>query len=266
MRHNRVFPSSTFPFASMLLLAVGLLSGQTAQAADNMTCVCTGSACGNNAIGGNQGDIFVNVSAAQASQYFTTNPNTGWTCFVPAKTRGTAGPQGCYCKNSCGNGGIGADPNYVDLGLSQATVTSSYGGGKAGNKTGWLCGSYRGEAPAAKPTPTYSCACTGSACGNNAIGGNQGDIFTNVSHTNVQQKFQTNPNTGWTCVVPAKTRGTGGPLGCYCKGYCGNGGIGADPNYFDLGLSQATVNGSYGGGKAGNKTGWLCGSSRGDFK
>lgn len=109
------------------------------------------------------------------------------------------------------------------------------------------------------------CVCTGSACGNDAIGGDQGDIFTKVSPAEVKDSFQTNPNTGWTCVVPAETRGSGGPLGCYCQDYCGNGGIGADPNYIDLGLSQATVDANYGGGEAGNQTGWLCGTYRGSF-
>jgi len=52
----------------------------------------------------------------------------------------------------CGNGGvgIGADPNTFDLGLTQSTIDSKYGGGKPGNKTGWLCGSYRGVWNAAK--------------------------------------------------------------------------------------------------------------------
>ena len=110
-----------------------------------------------------------------------------------------------------------------------------------------------------------ACSCTGNGCGNGAVGGDQGDIFTGVSPANVKQYFTPNPNTGWTCVVPAKIRGTGGPLGCFCAQYCGNGGIGANPNYFDLGLSQSTVNSSYGGGKPGNKTGWLCGNYRGTF-
>jgi len=111
-----------------------------------------------------------------------------------------------------------------------------------------------------------ACSCTASACGNNAIGGNQGDIFSGLSQTTVNELFLTNPNTGWTCVVPKKIRGSGGPLGCFCAGYCGNGGIGADPNYFDLGLSQDKVNKLYGGGKPGNRTGWLCGKYRGTTK
>lgn len=110
---------------------------------------------------------------------------------------------------------------------------------------------------------TMACSCTASACGNNAVGGDQGDVFSGLSPTTVDEMFLTNPNTGWTCVVPAKVRGSGGPLACFCAGYCGNGGIGADPNYFDLGLSPSTVSSSYGGGKPGNKTGWLCGNYRG---
>lgn len=114
-------------------------------------------------------------------------------------------------------------------------------------------------------TKNEDCSCTGAACGNGAVGGNQGDIFVNITPANVQKYFTGNPNTGWTCVVPAKVNGSGGPLGCFCKGYCGNGGIGANPNTFNLGLSQATIDAQYGGGKAGNKTGWLCGTYRGSF-
>jgi hypothetical protein len=128
----------------LLMSMVMLLSGGAVFAQDNQACVCTAAACGNNAIGGNQGDIFTGLTSATVQKYFTTNPDTGWTCFVPAKIRGTGGPLGCYCANYCGNGGIGADPNYIDLGLSQDTVNSSYGGGKPGNPTGWLCGTYRG--------------------------------------------------------------------------------------------------------------------------
>lgn len=110
-----------------------------------MACVCTASACGNNAIGGNRGDIFTNVSEAAVKQSFQTNPDTGWTCFKPEKVRGSGGPEGCFCKDYCGNGGVGANPNFIDLGLSSSTVSSDYGGGNPGNRTGWLCGAYRGK-------------------------------------------------------------------------------------------------------------------------
>lgn len=118
-------------------------------------------------------------------------------------------------------------------------------------------------------SPNEDCSCTGvsvqpsAGCGNGGIGGAQGDIFTNVPPATVQSSF--GPNTGWTCVVPSLVRGQGGPLGCFCANLCGNGGIGADPNTFDLGLSQSSVNSSYGGGQAGNKTGWLCGNYRGNW-
>ena len=130
------------------------------------------------------------------------------------------------------------------------------------------CEGATGARKAAAPTlaPLMSCICTGGAwasCGNGAIGGAQGDLFVNLSPATAGTRFKANPNTGWTCVVPAATRGAGGPLGCYCKGLCGNGGVGADPNYFDLGLSQDRVNAGYGGGKPGNRTGWLCGKYRG---
>jgi hypothetical protein len=135
----------------------------------------------------------------------------------------------------------------------------------SGTRTTCWTSSSKSVAYAVADVCKRACVCTGSACGNGSIGAYQGDIFTNVSLSQVQQSFQANPNTGWTCVVPAAVRGSGGPMGCYCAGYCGNGGIGADPNYFDLGLSKPTVDASYGGGKAGNRTGWLCGSWRGSF-
>jgi len=115
-----------------------------------------------------------------------------------------------------------------------------------------------------EPEKLQVCSCTGSTCGSNAIGGDQGDIYTGVSALDVQQNFITNLNTGWTCVVPALVRGSAGPKACFCEGVCGAGGIGADPNFFDLGLSEATVASSYGGGTPGNSTGWLCGNYRND--
>lgn len=129
-------------------------------------------------------------------------------------------------------------------------------GDKPINKTGYQSGF---------KVPTMSCVCTATACGNYAVGGNQGDIYTSVSANDVRAKFITNPNTGWHCFVPDKIRGNGGPKGCYCGKYCGNGGVGADPGYIDLGLTRDTIKSSYGGGKPGNKTNWLCGNSRGAF-
>ncbi|HTQ81384.1 MAG TPA: hypothetical protein VMM92_15405 [Thermoanaerobaculia bacterium] len=117
----------------------------------------------------------------------------------------------------------------------------------------------------AKPAANESCSCTASACGNNAIGGAQGDIFVQITPANVKKYFVTNPNTGWTCTVPSRTLGEGGPLGCFCAGYCGNGGVGADPKTFSLGLNQDTIKKQYGGGAPGNPTGWLCGNYRGVF-
>ncbi|NET65740.1 MAG: hypothetical protein F6K63_15635 [Moorea sp. SIO1G6] len=130
---------------SCVLTVIMLFSGGVALAQGDYACSCTGFACGNNAIGGDQGDIFDNLSANTVETLFTTNPNTGWTCVIPAAIRGSGGPEGCYCEGYCGNGGIGADPNFFDLGLSQETVANLYGGGQPGNRTGWLCGSYRGS-------------------------------------------------------------------------------------------------------------------------
>jgi hypothetical protein len=131
---------------SSILAVMMLFTGGVALAGGgNLACSCTGIACGNNAIGGDQGDIFTGLSAQTVSELFTSNPNTGWTCVEPANIRGEGGPKGCYCANYCGNGGIGADPNYFDLGLSQEKIDKYYGGGAQGNQTGWLCGNYRGS-------------------------------------------------------------------------------------------------------------------------
>jgi hypothetical protein len=137
----------------MCFVVLALAAG--AAVAQNQDCSCTGisptaTGCGNNAIGGDQGDIFTNITPADVAKYFTANPNTGWTCLVPSKTRGKGGPLGCFCQKYCGNGGIGANPGTFDLGLNQAKINQGYGGGKAGNPTGWLCGNYRGSFDPAK--------------------------------------------------------------------------------------------------------------------
>jgi hypothetical protein len=131
------------------LFAAGVLAGATVNAqaqSGNLACSCTGLACGNGAVGGNQGDIFTGLSQSTVNTYFTPNPNTGWTCVPPAAIRsGPGGPLGCFCQYYCGNGGIGANPNTFDLHLNQTRVNTYYGGGHAGNQTGWLCGNYRGS-------------------------------------------------------------------------------------------------------------------------
>jgi hypothetical protein len=130
---------------TMCLMILFLAAG--AAFAQNEDCSCTGLpggvGCGNGGIGGNPGDIFVNITPANVQKYFT-NANTGWTCVVPAKTNGSGGPMGCFCQTLCGNGGIGANASTFNLGLTQTQINQYYGGGQAGNKTGWLCGTYRG--------------------------------------------------------------------------------------------------------------------------
>jgi len=140
----------------LIAIAVVLSVAGAAQAQTNMDCSCSGVAaqpsagCGNGGIGAAQGDIFVNVPPADVQQFF--GPNTGWTCVVPSAVWSSGGPLGCYCANYCGNGGIGADPKTFSLGLTQDTINKNYGGGKSGNKTGWLCGNYRGNWADAKAT------------------------------------------------------------------------------------------------------------------
>ncbi len=130
----------------LALGALGMLAGPSAKAEEGaLYCVCTGSACGNNAIGGDQGDIFGGLSPEAVNNKFYSTGNTGWTCMVPAQVRGSGGPQGCYCGDQpCGNGGVGGNPLFIDLGVSHEKVVANYGGGEKGNRTGWLCGPYRG--------------------------------------------------------------------------------------------------------------------------
>ena len=129
----------------LALFTLGLVAGPSANAASgSLYCVCTGDACGNNAIGGNQGDIFGELTAKVVNEKFYSTGKTGWTCMVPKKVRGNGGSMGCYCAGSCGDGGIGANSLFIDLGLSKQKVDQDYGGGKKGNRTGWLCGPYRG--------------------------------------------------------------------------------------------------------------------------
>ncbi|MBK1670817.1 hypothetical protein CKO28_22630 [Rhodovibrio sodomensis] len=135
----------------MLMLAVcalGLLVSLSAKAAEGaLYCVCTGSGCGNNAIGGDQGDIFGKLSPDVVETKFYSTGKTGWTYMVPDRLRGGGGPRGCYCGDDpCGNGGIGANPLTIHLGLSHQQIADNYGGGEQGNRTGWLCGPYRGTA------------------------------------------------------------------------------------------------------------------------
>jgi hypothetical protein len=139
---------------NLLLIGVVSLLAASAASAQNQDCSCTGVqvnpalGCGNGGIGGNQGDIFTAVTPADVQQFF--GAGTGWTCVVPKAVWSSGGPLGCFCAGYCGNGGMGANPNTFSLGLTQTNVTASYGGGQAGNKTGWLCGSYRGAWSTAK--------------------------------------------------------------------------------------------------------------------
>ncbi len=111
-----------------------------------------------------------------------------------------------------------------------------------------------------------ACVCTASACGGGAIGGDQGDVMTDISDDAVAKSFKPNPTSGWTCLVPTLIqKGTTGTLACFCATSCGNGGIGGDAGLIHTGLEQADVDKSYGGGKPDNATGWLCGKDRGGY-
>jgi hypothetical protein len=136
-----------FVWVFLAFCGLGLMTAATPAAAQQgeLTCVCIGKACGNNAIGGDHGDIFDKLTAKTVQDKFYSTGDTGWTCLLPQKTRGSGGPKGCYCGGKpCGNGAVGADPLTVDLGLSQQDVDQKYGGGDT-KKTGWLCGNYRGS-------------------------------------------------------------------------------------------------------------------------
>jgi hypothetical protein len=124
-----------------------------AQAQDLLACSCTGSVCGNGAIQGNQGDVFTEVSESQADEFFFDGIETGWTCVVPSSISGEGGPLACFCENLCGGGAVGGSAGTFRLGLTQDQVNSSFGGGEAGNGTGWLCGDYRGAFSEDGPPP-----------------------------------------------------------------------------------------------------------------
>lgn len=124
----------------VLAVAATVMLGAAPALADQ-TCVCASQYCGNNAVGGQQGDVWYGVTPEAAKNDFGMGRgDTGWNCNPPM-VRGSGGPMGCYCAGmfGCGNGGIGGNLGWVDLGLSQAEVDQSYGGGMPGNRTGWVC-------------------------------------------------------------------------------------------------------------------------------
>ena len=108
-----------------------------------LACVCTENSCGSGIVSGKAGDIFIKQSLFHAREFFTTHSRTGWTCAVPNKTSSSSGATGCYCKGYCGNGGRGADPKTLVLGVSQSSIDKYYGGGEKDNGTGWICGNIR---------------------------------------------------------------------------------------------------------------------------
>ena len=153
--------SVSFATFAFILAAMAHVAITPVQAAlPPFACSCTGIGdsflCGNEAIGGDGGDIFYIVIPGDVDKYFKTNPNTGWTCEVPSAVRNEGGPLGCFCPDTCGNLGIGGDAYALDLGLTQADVDNDYGGGQPGNRTGWICGNYRGSFNAGQAQQTTS--------------------------------------------------------------------------------------------------------------
>lgn len=167
--------------------------------------------------------------------------------------KGTVNPA---ATRDCFKRGIAQGKGWSVATQSCKSNTSSFSGGSTSNPAPTVTGNSNGSG-------NMACACTGSACGSGGIGGNQGDVFSHISPAKVKSKFES--GSGWTCAVPSKISGSNGPLACFCNGYCGNGGIGANPKTFRLGVSESSLNEYYGGGKKGNPTGWVCGNYRGKF-
>ena len=107
-----------------------------------------------------------------------------------------ASPSSPYC----GNNAIGGDYGKVNSGISTSDVISNYGPDRIGRRsTGWAC----------MVEGTYDCACVGTpsmyACGNNAIGGDGGQVQKDISLANVIAKYGPNrignKATGWACIL-----------------------------------------------------------------
>ena len=120
-------------------------SHNTSYSKGNMVCSCTAEYCGNGAVGANAGDVFSDLSRAEVNDIYTPHSNTGWTCAIPSDISRGSGDLACYCKGYCGNGGRGADPKTMVLGTKPSQLSKFYGGGKKGNRTGWVCGTWRNK-------------------------------------------------------------------------------------------------------------------------
>lgn len=144
---------------AVLAMVLGGFASGVAQAQAKLNCVCLEANCGKGGTEGVQGDIFADVEPDAVKSAFKPKPKTGWACVVPPKASGSGGPKGCFCQGKTATVGCGADEavpaigglrNEFGLGLSPEEIDKNYGGGKAGNKTGWLCGNVRDPAASAK--------------------------------------------------------------------------------------------------------------------
>lgn len=99
----------------------------------------------------------------------------------------------------CGNNAVGGDYGNVKSGMTASEVIASYGPERIGpRKTGWAC----------MVKAVYDCACAGTpsiyACGNDAVGGDGGQVRKNISLADVIASYGPNrighKATGWACI------------------------------------------------------------------
>lgn len=130
-------------------VVVTLISQTVPSAEQQWLCACAEKACGNNAIGGDRGDIFYPLSKKAVDVYFAANNQTGWMCSVPRQVddRGEAvnnsdiAVQACFCQGDC-ELAEGAADLIIGVDRDWARWTSKAQSGV--KEPVWLCGPYRG--------------------------------------------------------------------------------------------------------------------------
>jgi hypothetical protein len=167
----------------------------------------------------------------------------------------------CYCVgSSCGNGAISGNHLDVQTGITPEDVVTLYGPNRVAERaTGWSC---------LVETAENVCTCVGMPnnylCGNNGVGGNGGDTFTNINTSETISLFGVRrigtEDTGWAC-YPSRV-GDGNPLTYTCTcvdAACGNGALAGVQGNVQTGVSASDVVNLYGPDRiAPRATGWAC--------
>ena len=184
------------------------------------------------------------AGGSQADTAAATDAGGSMDATDVASAQDTAGAE------DTGDAGASSDGSADDAVADTGDVTAKQDMGQADTKVAF----------------PNSCVCTSNGCGGGAIGGDQGDVFTDVSDTAIGVNFKPTDSTGWTCLAAKLTAiGGDGSMACYCADGCGSGGTNSDKGDIHLKLTKADVDKSYGGGAQGNATGWLCGVDRGPW-